>query len=180
MMRSELISGTIWITGITASGKTTLGNELYKRLLRQRHLKKIVFLDGDEVRKKLKKNYGHKIEDRLASLKDLVQVAKKYYDKKMIVIVSTVSFKRQMREYARRMMPHFMEVFLDCSLDVCSQRDFKGHYKRAFNGEYETFIGVTDEYELSLQPELTLRTDIKSIDECSEILFKKTIDFLNL
>lgn len=179
-MKPKLISRTIWITGVTASGKTTLGNALYTKLLDKQYKKNIVFLDGDELRKKLKKSYGHNIQDRFASLLDLVEVAKKYYDRKMIVIVSTVSFKREMREYARSMMPHFMEVYLDCSIDVCSQRDIKGHYRRAFNGEYETFIGVTDEYELSLRPELILNTETKSIDECSEILYKKTKKFLKL
>ena len=77
-------------------------------------------------------------------------------------------------------MPHFMEVYLDCSIDVCAQRDTKGLYRRAFNREYETFIGVTDEYEVSLQPELILNTGAKSIEDCSEILYEKAIKFLKL
>lgn len=178
MTTPKLKGGTIWITGVTASGKTTLGKVLYDRLVQQFSLEQIVFLDGDKLREKLKKNYGYTIEDRITSLKDLVQVAKKYYDQEKIVIVSTISYKKQMRKYARRKMPHFMEVYLDCSIEICSKRDYKDHYRRAFAGEYETFVGVTDEYEASDDPELILNTSTFSIKECSKLLYEQANIFI--
>ena len=180
MTLTKIPPGVIWLTGITASGKTTLGEALYNGLSQKITPEKIKFLDGDKIRNKLKKGYGHTIEDRFASLKDLVQVAKSYYDHGNIVIVSTISYKREMRSYARNQMQNFMEVFLDCSIKICAQRDIKGHYKRAFAGEYETFIGVTEDYETSLEPELTITTDNKSIGECYKILFEEVNKFFNL
>ena len=80
MTRHQLNSKTIWITGVTASGKTTLGGALNKRLLQEYSTEQIEFLDGDKLREQLNRGYGHTIEERFASLKDLVRVAKEHYD----------------------------------------------------------------------------------------------------
>jgi len=180
MTRHQLNSKTIWITGVTASGKTTIGEALHKRLLQEYSPEQIEFLDGDKLREQLKRGYGHTIEERFASLKDLVRVAKEHYDQEKIVIVSTISYKNEMRTFARSQMPHFMEVYLECSIEVCAQRDYKDHYRRAFSGEYQTFIGVTDEYEVPDSPELILNTGILSAEVCSETLYEHAKVFLTV
>ena len=85
-----------------------------------------------------------------------------------------------MREFARSQLPHFMEVYLKCPTSVCAQRDYKDHYRRAFAGEYEMFVGVTDLYEASENPELTIDTAKKSIGKCAEVLIQQAITFLGL
>ena len=180
MTKHQINAGTIWITGVTASGKTTLGKALYNRLLQQYSPEQIEFLDGEMLREKLKKDSGRTVDERIARLKDVVKLAKKHYDHEKIVIVSTISYKKEMRTFARNHMPHFMEVYLNCSIEVCSKRDYKDHYRRAFAGEYETFVGVTDEYEVSDDPELILNTSTFPIKECSELLYEQANIFLKV
>jgi adenylylsulfate kinase len=117
--------GTIWITGITASGKTTLGQTLYERLKETSNFP-LEFLDGDKLRKCLDKTYGHSIEDRLLILEKIVEIAQEKNHTGTTVIISTVSHKKAMREYARAQIPRFMEVYLDCSPESCADRDYKG------------------------------------------------------
>ncbi len=84
---------------------------------------------------------------------------------------------KQMRQMARAAIDRCMEVWLHCPVEVCAHRDYKGHYARAFAGEYEMFVGVTHPYEESPSPELTLRTDLMSIDECRQALYRRTLEF---
>ena len=168
---------TIWITGITASGKTTLGKSLFEFLI-EKGVNPLEFLDGDEIRKSLNKNYGHSLEDRQIILKKIVEIVKDKNKKGITTIVSTVSHKKAMRDYARSQIPQFIEVYLECPNEVCADRDYKGLYEKAKAGEYQTFPGVTEPYEPSENPELILNTSQMSIDECSAILFKSIVVFL--
>ena len=167
--------GTIWISGITSSGKTTLGKRLYQNLLAVEGAN-IDFLDGDEIRKLLGP-YGHSIEDRFAMLEDVVALALESNNKGNIVILSSVGHKKKMREYARSKIPYFMEIFLNCPSNVCVERDYKGLYKKALAGEYETFAGVTEPYEMSDKPELILNTDQMSQENCSQVLLQNVLNF---
>jgi len=177
-MNNELTLGTIWITGITASGKTTLGKKLYEYLL-ENGIKNVEFLDGDELRNRLTVKYGHSIEDRFLVVKEIVNVAKKSIMDGNISIVSTISHKREMREYAREQIPNFMEVFLRCDPDICADRDYKGQYKIAKSGEYDLFVGVTEPYEESLEPDFLINTGALSEEESSSILIEAAMSFLN-
>ena len=105
-------------------------------------------------------------------------MARKYNENGTIVIVSTISHKRAIRQKARDAITNFMEVFLDCPLDVCIERDYKGHYQKALNGEYENFIGITESYEISESPELAINTKSLTIEESHELLLKNVISFL--
>lgn len=180
MPHSLLIPGTIWITGLSASGKTTLGKSLYGHLVQRFPETYVKFLDGEELRKHLSREYGYSTEERFEVVKKIVQIASQYKEKCGIVIVSTISHKKHMREFARSQLPHFMEVYLKCPTSVCTQRDYKDHYRRAFAGEYEMFVGVTDLYEASENPELTIDTAKKSIGKCTEVLIQQAITFLGL
>jgi len=171
--------GTIWITGITASGKTTLGRTLYERLTETRNCP-LEFLDGDELRKGLDKTYGHSMKDRLLVLEKIVEIAQEKNQTGTAVIISTVSHKKAMRDYARAQIHRFMEVYLDCSPESCAARDYKGLYLRAYEGEYDLFPGVTEPYELSDAPDLTLNTDRTPLEECANVLFREVVVFLGL
>ena len=130
------------------------------------------------MRKSLNKNYGHSLKDRLKILEDYVEIVKYKNKKGITTIVSTVSHKKAMRDYARSQIPKFIEVYLECPNEVCAHRDYKGLYEKAKAGEYQTFPGVTEPYEPSENPELILNTSQMSIDECSAILFKSITAFL--
>ncbi len=177
MEKKSLIPGTIWITGISASGKTTLGQKLTDDLI-QAGFHNIEFLDGDVLRTKFDRIYGHSVEERFAVLENIVRIAKVCNDKGNIAVVSTISHKRQMRRIACKALVPFMEVYLKCSVETCAGRDYKGNYKKAFAGELDTFIGVTEPYEFSENPSLIIDTENQSISECSSILFKHALDFL--
>ena len=170
---------TIWVTGISASGKTTLGQRLYDNLLEQ-GIENIEFFDGEELRKKLDRPYGHSREERMKVFHEMMKIFKKSSEEKNVIIVSTISHLREMREIARKDLHHFMEVYLKCPIEICAQRDYKGHYQKAFNKEYELFVGVTEPYEESVhKPELVLDTSSMSIEECLKLFVSKTLEFLH-
>ena len=171
--------GTIWITGITASGKTTLGRTLYERLTETRNCP-LEFLDGDKLRKRLDKTCGHSMEDRLLVVGKIVEIAQEKNQTGTTVIVSTVSHKKAMRDYARAQIPRFMEVYLDCSPESCAARDYKGLYHLAYEGEYDLFPGVTEPYEPSDAPELTLNTEQIPYSKCANILYREVVLFLGM
>ena len=170
--------GTIWITGITASGKTTLGELLYNNL-KGITRNKVEFFDGDILRKRVNIN-GFTVQDRYKKMKKYVDIVRNCNEKNKIAIISTVTHKKEMRLYARRHLPVFMEIFLNCDPNICRLRDYKGLYKRALAGECDVFPGVTEPYEVSDVPELILDTGRFSVDECSHILFSEVKSFFKL
>ena len=92
--------------------------------------------------------------------------------------VCTIGHHRQTRERVREKIGRFFEVYLDCPVEVCAERDRNGHYAKAFAGLYDDFIGVTEPYQVSERVELVLDTDRKPVDECSAILLKEALEFL--
>jgi adenylyl-sulfate kinase len=169
---------TIWLTGLSACGKTTLGRRLADSL-RERGVVKLDFLDGDELRKRFDRTYGHSLEDRFAVLQRIVEIARESNEAGNIAIVATVSHKRRMREIARENIDAFMEVYLKCPPEVCTRRDYKGVY-RAAALEHEYIAGVTEPYEVSAAPELVLDTASRTVDECSAALLESVLQFVEL
>jgi adenylyl-sulfate kinase len=178
MDNTELTPGTIWITGLCASGKTTLGQSLVDNLIAI-DIRNVEFLDGEALRQRLDRVYGYTTEERNAVLMNTIRIARDYNHEGKVVIVATISHKKRIRELARQEIGHFMEVYLDCPVEVCAQRDYKGHYKKAYANEYENFVGVTEPYELSDNPELVLDTANKTVEECSQLLLERVKSFLN-
>ena len=172
-----LTQGTIWITGLSASGKTTLG-EYLRCNLQKKGIENVKLLDGEELRKNFDRIYGHSLEERYAVVSKIIKIAHECNQKGSISIVCTISHKKEMREMARQEIRHFMEVYLKCPVEVCARRDYKGNYKKAFQGEGEYFAGITEPYEKSENPELVLDTASKSINECSAILLNRVLEFL--
>lgn len=171
-----IVPGTIWISGITASGKSTLG-EILTQKLAEAGINNLEFLDGDKLRTRLDRVYGHSLEERFKVLNKIIQIARQFNEYGKIVIVATVSHKKIMRATARKEIERFMEVNLKCPVEVCIERDYKGIYDKANSlGEY--VAGITEPYEMSDNPELILDTANLDIDECSCILFRHSLNFV--
>ena len=157
----------IWITGLTASGKTTLGIHLEKNL-KLFGINKILRLDGDELRSRRKFRNSHSIDDRWFNLKLIVEIVLEEKIKNEIIIVSTVSHISEMRIYARKKIKNFHEIYLSCDPDICETRDYKGLYRRAKRNQLEkneVFPGVTEPYQVTKQPELVLQTNLETINQ---------------
>lgn len=147
----------VWITGLPASGKSTIAKGVEKEL-RARGLKVEVF-DGDEVRKNLSKGLGFSKEDRDTHNKRIIYVCRLLTRNRVNAIVSLISPYRSTRAYAREQLQKFVEVYLKCSLEECMRRDPKGLYKKALAGEIPNMTGIQDPYEEPLNPEVTLNTE---------------------
>ena len=158
-----------WITGITASGKTTLGKKL-ESYLNKNNFSNVVRLDGDTLRAKKNWPTGYSIEKRFQMIKLTVEICKQKLKKNNIVIVSTVSHKKFMREYARSELKNFYEIYLDASPEICASRDYKGLYEKYKNKPDDIFPGVTDAYELSNNAELVIPTTKLNLNESTFML----------
>jgi adenylylsulfate kinase len=164
---------TVWMTGLSASGKSTIAVALEKVLLaRGKHAYR---LDGDNIRFGLNRNLSFSAEDRAENIRRIGEVAKLFSDAGIITITSFISPYRQDRDQVRRLHEEaklpFLEVFVDCPLDEAERRDPKGLYKKARAGEMKGFTGIDDPYEPPERPELVLRTDRLSVaDSVTELL----------
>jgi adenylylsulfate kinase len=168
--------GTIWITGLPASGKTTLSGELARALRRRGY--DCVLLDGEAVRQRTGNRYGHSLEDRFAVLREIVAIAVEERNNGRVPIVATISHKREMREFARQELGRMLEVFLDCEPSVCAARDHKGHYRRAYAGEYSCFVGVTEPYERWSKADVVIDTDQCDATAANGLLLAASLQFL--
>lgn len=167
--------GTVWITGLSAAGKTTLAQRLTEDLKR-RGLDDVVLLDGEAVRDHLRL-LGYSEHDRREVAFRKAEIAKKYNDAGMAVIVTGITAQKETRQQIRRNVGRFMEVYLSCPVEVCARRDYKGHYKKALDGTIADFVGVSSAYEVSENPELTLDTANQKVDECARILLDHATRF---
>ena len=172
----------IWITGLTASGKTTIGCRL-EHDLKLIGYKNILRLDGEEFRKRRESfKKTHSIKDRWFNIKLIVEIILDEIINHEIIIVSTVSHIRKMRLFARKKIGNFHEIYLSCKPEICAKRDYKNLYKRAKSKNLdldEIFPGVTEPYQKTKNPELILYTDQESVDESVKrllIYFKNNID----
>ena len=163
---------TVWLTGLSGSGKSTIAKQLEKTLMDEGHLAYIV--DGDNVRHGLCSDLGFTAEDRGENIRRVAEVARLLNDAGLIVITAFISPYRADREQARRIIGEnaFLEVFVDTPLDVCEQRDPKGLYKKARRGEIPQFTGVSDPYEPPVQPHLALPTERCGVAICVEQIIK--------
>ncbi len=157
---------TIWLTGLSGSGKSTLAVALEKKLW-ERGVRSYV-LDGDNVRHGLNKDLGFSPKDRTENIRRIGEVAKLFTDAAVINVTAFISPYRDDRDSVRALMAEgdFLEVYIECPVEVCERRDVKGLYKKARAGEIPEFTGISAPYEQPLNPELTVRTDRDSEDEC--------------
>ncbi len=156
----------VWMTGLSGAGKSTLATRLTQELaLRGVHVE---CLDGDEVRKNLSHGLGFSREDRDRNVRRIGYVARMVARSGSCAITAAISPYRALRDEIRSKTENFFEVYCECPLDVLTERDPKGLYKRALAGELKNFTGVDDPYEAPEHPEVRLRTDLLSIEESLE------------
>ena len=154
---------TLWFTGLPCSGKSTIADSVAEEL-RQRGLK-AERLDADIIRKHLWKELGYSKEDRDENIRRVTFLAKLLTRNGIAVLTSFISPYRQLRDYARREIGDFVEIYVKCPVEVCMQRDTRGMYKKALAGEIPNFTGVSDPYEEPLNPELIIESDKESLAE---------------
>src|SRR5436190_15158956 len=155
---------TLWFTGLSGAGKTTI-SKVIEGTLRERR-QRLEILDGDVVRENLSKGLGFSKEDRDTNIRRIAFVADLLSRNGVPVITAAISPYREIRDEARELMgDRFIEVFVKASVEVCAERDVKGLYEKAFKGEIKEFTGVSDPYEPPLNAEITLDTEHDSADE---------------
>jgi adenylylsulfate kinase len=156
----------LWFTGLSGAGKSTLAHAVEDRL----YLKgcSTFVLDGDNVRQGLCSDLAFSDKDRVENIRRIGEVAKLMIESGIITLTAFISPFRSDRSVARKLVPHgdFIEIYCQCTLEKCEQRDVKGLYKKARGGEISDFTGISSPYEQPLKPELTVDTGKQSIDEC--------------
>jgi adenylyl-sulfate kinase len=162
----------IWFTGLSGSGKTTLATLLKTKL--ERENLKCVLLDGDVIRKGLNKDLGFTDADRKENIRRIAEVSRLFIDTGIVVLSAFISPFREDRSNVRDIVGagNMIEVFIDCPLEVCEQRDTKGLYKKARTGELRNFTGISSPYEKPPFPDITLATNVQSIEESLDALLK--------
>ena len=156
---------TIWLTGLSGSGKSTIAVAAEKVLLERGRAAYV--LDGDNVRHGLNKNLGFSPEDRTENIRRIGEVAKLFTEAGIITLTSFISPYRSDRDAVREIMEAgaFIEVLVDASVETCESRDVKGLYKKARAGEIPEFTGISAPYEAPEKPELVLDTNSQSVEE---------------
>ena len=163
---------TLWFTGLSGSGKSTIAVALEEVLY---ELGKLSYrLDGDNIRLGINRNLGFSAEDRTENIRRIGEISKLFVDAGLLVLSSFISPYRQDRDQVRILHRdagfEFIEIHVDCSLDVAEQRDPKGLYKKARAGQIKNFTGIDDPYEEPESPEIHLRTDRMTLAEEVEII----------
>ncbi len=161
-------SGVIWMTGLSASGKSTLAHSMEEVLFRSRI--RVYVLDGDNVRHGLNRDLGFSHGDRKENLRRVAEVARLFCDAGIVVLSAFISPYREERELARRCIGEkdFHEVYIKCPVEVCEQRDPKGIYAKVRRGEIARFTGISDPYEPPVNPDLVLDTARFTLEECQQ------------
>lgn len=167
---------TIWLTGLSGSGKSTIAVELEHALLENNH--QAYILDGDNVRHGLNKNLGFSPEDRTENIRRIGEVAKLFTDANIITVTAFISPYSADRDEARKLQAEgeFVEVFVKCPIEVCEERDTKGLYKKARAGEIKGFTGIDAPYEEPGNAELTIDTSELSVDESVKTIIGYLVD----
>ncbi len=162
---------TLWFTGLSGSGKSTISERVALRL--QRKGLQVEVLDGDIVRTHLSKGLGFTREDRDENIKRVGFVCQLLTRHGVISIASVISPYREARDHNRKLIGNFVEVYTRCPIEVCAKRDIKGLYQKAAAGEIKGFTGVDDPYEPPLNAEVVCHTDTESVEESVELVIKK-------
>ncbi len=153
----------LWFTGLSGSGKSTIASALEKKLYDMGML--TYLLDGDNIRHGLNKDLGFTEADRIENIRRISEVVKLFVDAGIITIVTFISPFIEEREKVRKLLgKDFIEVFIDCPIEVCEKRDPKGIYEKARKGEIKNFTGIDSPYEKPLNPEITVVTNEYSVE----------------
>lgn len=157
----------LWFTGLSASGKSTIAGAVEQMLFELGH--HTYLLDGDNVRHGMNKDLGFSDADRIENIRRIGEMAKLFADAGLIVLTAFISPFRSDRQMVRDLMGEgeFVEIFMDTPLDVCEQRDPKGLYRKARQGEIKNFTGIDSDYEAPEAPEIIINTADMDIEACA-------------
>jgi adenylylsulfate kinase len=161
----------LWLTGLSAAGKTTMARLLEKALL-ARGLR-VEVLDGDVIRTNLSKGLGFTRSDREINLRRIAFVAGLLVRHGVAVVVSAITPYHAIREEVREHLVELVEVYLNCPLEICIQRDPKGLYRKALAGEIQHFTGINDPFETPRNPDIEVRTDIEKPEMCLDKVIRR-------
>jgi len=162
---------TLWLTGLPASGKTTLAKALYE--IFKTNGNKVIWLDGDKMRQTISKDLGFSKKDRIENIKRIAHLAQKLNEEGAFVIVSAIAPYKEMRQIIREIVNNYIEVYVKCPLEICKKRDPKGLYKKAEKGEIKNFTGIDDPYEEPKKPDLIIETHLIKPEEAIKIIINK-------
>ncbi|HXA00692.1 MAG TPA: adenylyl-sulfate kinase [Cytophagaceae bacterium] len=163
-------SVVIWMVGLSGSGKSTIAKALEHDLFERGHLTQL--LDGDNLRTGINNNLGFSEADRTENIRRSAEVSKLFLNCGIITICSFISPTQKIRQSAKDIIGEkdYFEVFVNCPFEICEQRDVKGLYKKARNGEIKNFTGLDAPFETPKNPSIELRTDLKDLENCKEEL----------
>ncbi|MDO8140250.1 MAG: adenylyl-sulfate kinase [Candidatus Brocadiales bacterium] len=165
---------TIWLTGLSGAGKTTISHLLERKL--KEFCRNVEVLDGDVVRTNLCQGLGFSKQDRDINIQRIAFVCKLLTRNGVAVISSAISPYREARDKARKEIGNFVEIYVKCPLEVCAERDVGGLYKKAQKGEIQGFTGVSDPYEEPLNPELVVETNKETVEESTRKIMQKLVE----
>ncbi len=154
---------TLWFTGLSGAGKSTLAGHVAQEL-RQRGLN-VEILDGDEVRTNLSQGLGFSKEDRDTNIKRIGYVCNLLTRNGVVAMSAAISPYKEVRDYNRTQIGHFIEVYVQCSIEELTRRDVKGLYKKALAGEIKNFTGISDPYEPPDHPEIVVDSERQNVQE---------------
>ncbi len=168
----------LWMVGLSGSGKSTLARALEKDLHQAGFLTQL--LDGDNLRTGLNNNLGFSEADRLENIRRAAEVSKLFMNCGIVTICSFISPTEEIRSMAREIIGEgFMEVYINCPIEICEQRDVKGLYKKVRNGEIKNFTGIDSPFEGPVRPDIEIRTDLEPLEDCRKNLFDTVLTKIN-
>ena len=154
----------LWFTGLSGSGKSTIATKLSEKLKTEGHL--IEILDGDLLRGTLSKDLGFSKEDRNQNIERAAFLAKLLSKHGVWVLATFITPYENQRQFLRKTLSSYVEIFVNAPLTVCEKRDVKGLYQKARKGEVKSFTGISDVFEPPQKSDVELRTDLLTIEEC--------------
>jgi len=168
-------SMVIWMVGLSGSGKSTLARSLENNLFEMGFLTKL--LDGDNLRAGINNNLGFSEEERRENIRRAAEVSKLFAQAGVVTICSLISPTASIRAMAKEIIGEdlYYEVFINCPLEVCEERDVKGLYAKARAGEIKKFTGIDSPFEHPERPALEIRTDLHSVEECQQTLMDQIL-----
>jgi len=177
--RNRHQSKLLWFTGLSGSGKSTLANEVEKQLFAQGM--QTYVLDGDNIRRGINTDLSFTPEDRKENLRRIAEVAKLFVDAGVVTLAAFISPLREDREMIKQIVgaESFIEIYVNADIKDCEQRDVKGLYKKAREGEIKNFTGISAPYEAPIHPEIEVNTSQQEIKESLEIIINKVTQNLS-